>query len=49
MKNITRTMLQDACNLCDEEDRSTEYMLQFMQDYAHVDLDCALNFLQSEH
>lgn len=35
-------------DLCDEEDRSTEYMLQYMQDVAGVNLDCVINFLKKK-
>jgi len=47
MKAITRNRLLAAWQYCDDEDKSTEFMLQFMQDNAGVDLDCVLNFLQN--
>lgn len=46
MKQQTRDKLIEAMAICDMEDRSTEYMIQFMQDYAGVDFDCVINFLQ---
>lgn len=46
MKTETRNKLIEAQQYCDNEDKSTEYMLQYMQDYAGVDLDCVLNFLE---
>ena len=46
MKKETKQRLIDAMETCNREDRSTEYMIQFMQDYAGVDCDCVMNFLQ---
>lgn len=46
MKEATKAKLEEAYNICEEEDRSTEYMLQFLQDYAEVDLDTVLSFLE---
>jgi len=46
MKSETIAKLHGAMEICDEEDRSTEYMLQYMQDYANVSLDCVINFLK---
>lgn len=39
------TKLLEAKQFCDDNDKSTEFMLQYMQDYAGVDLDCVLDFL----
>ena len=46
MKAETKRKLLEAWQYCDDEDKSTEFMLQYMQDYAGVDLDCVINFLQ---
>ena len=46
MKAITKNKLFEAWQYCDDNDKSTEYMLQYMQDYAGVDLDCVINFMQ---
>lgn len=46
MKNPTRDKLFEAWACCDEEDKSTDFMLQYMQDMANVSLDCVLTFLQ---
>ena len=46
---ITSQQAGDMLNAwldCDEEDRSTEYMLQYMQDMAGVDLDTVLAFIE---
>ena len=48
MKPETKANLIEAQKICDDEDRSTEYMIQFMQDYARVDFDCVMKFLQQE-
>lgn len=46
MKYITKLKLAAIHQLCDVEDKSTEYMLQFMQDTCKVDLDCVLAYMQ---
>lgn len=45
MKYITKLKLAAVHQLCDAEDRSTEYMLQLMQDTCDVDLDCCLWYM----
>lgn len=47
MKKETKQKLIEAWDYCDDEDKSTEFMLQYMQDVAGVDLDCVLNFLEN--
>ncbi len=46
MKAETKRKLLTAWQYCDDEDKSTEFMLQYMQDIAGVDLDCVIGFLQ---
>jgi hypothetical protein len=46
MKQTTKQLLFEAWQYCDNEDKSTEFMLQYMQDVANVDLDCVINFIQ---
>ena len=41
-----RVLLAMAQEYCDEEDKSTEFMLQYMQDVADVDLDTVLEYLE---
>lgn len=48
MKTKTKTVLAEAWKYCDDKDKSTEFMLQFMQDTARVDLDCVMSFLQKD-
>ena len=45
MKAQTKRLLLAAKKYCDINDKSTEYMLQYMQDVADVDLDCVISFL----
>ena len=52
MKYITKLKLAAVHQLCDAEDKSTEYMLQFMQDTCDVDLDCCISYMnlsENEH
>jgi len=46
MKVETKNKLLEAWQYCDVNDKSTEFMLEYMQDVANVDLDCVINFLQ---
>lgn len=47
MKKETKNKLLTAWQYCDDNDKSTEFMLQYMQDFANVDLDCVINFIQA--
>ena len=46
MKYITKLKLAAAHQLCDVEDKSTEYMLQLMQDTCKVDLDTCVKYME---
>jgi hypothetical protein len=46
MKELTRNKLLAAWQYCDDEDKSTEFMIQFMMDNAKVDMDCVINFIK---
>jgi hypothetical protein len=48
MKAITKQRLIEAKQYCDENDKSTEFMLEYMQQHAGVDLDCVINFLRNQ-
>lgn len=39
-------LLRAAREFCDDTDKSTEFMLQYMQDVAGVDLDTVMDFLE---
>lgn len=49
MKPETRQKLIEAEAYCDEHDKSTEFMIQYMQDYAGVDHDCVIKFLMEDN
>jgi len=46
MKTETKDKLFEAWAYCHEHDKSTEFMLQYMQDFANVDLDCVISFFR---
>ena len=46
MTELNRAMLELIQEECDEEGRSTEYMIQYMQDRARVDFDTVMEFLR---
>ena len=46
MKAETKRKLLEAWQHCDDNDKSTDFMLEYMQDVANVDLDCVMNFIQ---
>ena len=48
MDQMTKALLTQAQEYCDVNDKSTEFMLQYMQDFAEVDLDAVLEFLQEQ-
>ena len=49
MNKIEEILLEEAKIYCDINDKSTEFMLQYMQDMANVDLDCVINYLIKHH
>ena len=52
MKYITKLKLAAVHQLCDAEDKSTEYMLHIMQDTCDVDLNCCISYMnlsENEH
>ena len=46
MKYITKLKLAAVHQLCDAEDKSTEYMLQVMQDTCKVGLDTCIQYME---
>ena len=46
MKELTKNKLLAAWQYCDDEDKSREFMIQFMMDNAKVDMDCVVNFIE---
>ncbi len=47
MNQQIRHKLFWALAYCDEHDKSTEFMIQFMQDVAEVDFDVVIEFLEN--
>lgn len=43
-----RELLKIAQDYCDDEDKSTEFMIQYMQDFAEVDFDTVIVFLTEQ-
>ena len=52
MEKLTKTskneLLESAYNYCNEFDKSTEYMIEFMQDFASATLDEVIEFLENK-
>jgi hypothetical protein len=48
MQYITKLKLAAVHQLCDVEDKSTEYMYQLMQDTVKVDIDTVNNYMINE-
>jgi len=46
MKEETEKMLAEAKAYCDDNDKSTEFMLEYMQNFANVSLDCVFDYLE---
>lgn len=49
MKASTIALLKEAHDYCDKHDKSTEFMLEYMQDVAGVDLDTVLDYLENKN
>lgn len=49
MKKETKAKLLEAYKICENEDRSTEYTIQFMMDFANVDHDSVMSYLLKYH
>ena len=45
MRETTKEKLVEAWNWCDDQDKSTEFMFQFMADTAEVEYDVAVEFV----
>lgn len=46
MLYITKLKLAAVHQLCNHENKSTEYMLEFMQDTCKVNLDCVIAYMK---
>ena len=49
MKDETLKKLNDAYQFCIYNDKSTEFTIQYLMDYASVNLDCVLKFIKSQN
>lgn len=49
MQYITKLKLGAVHQLCEVEDKSTEYMYQLMQDVVKVDIDTVNNYMINEN
>ena len=45
MKAEKIKLLSEAYKYCNDKEKSTEFMLEYMQDFAGVDMDDVLEFL----
>jgi hypothetical protein len=45
MKESTKIILKNAWDYCIEQDKSTEFAIQYMMDTANVSHDCIMNWL----
>lgn len=45
LKDIVK-LLEEAHEFCEDNDKSTEFTLEYMQDFADVDLDTVLDFIK---
>ena len=47
MNKKTIILLSQAKEICDKKEMSTEYMIQYMQDYVNVSFECVIEYLKS--
>lgn len=48
MKRDKTELLESAYNYCNEYDKSTEYMIEFMQDFANASFDEVIEFVKNK-
>ena len=48
IKKETEALLQQAMEFCDKNDKSTGFMIQYMQDYANVSHETVMAFLNKQ-
>jgi len=48
MKESTRSKLKEAMDYCDDNDKSTIFMIQYMQDFAGVSYECVIKYLKEQ-
>lgn len=47
MKESTKRKLAEAQSFCDDNDKSTEFMIEYMKDYAGVNHECVITYLKT--
>jgi len=47
MQYITKLKLASVHQICEVEEKSTEFMIQYMQDSCNVDLDCVMAYMNT--
>ena len=45
MKDSTKQKLKEAMEWCDANDKSTEFMIEYMHDVAGASHECVMNYL----
>lgn len=45
MKLKTEERIKEAIQYCNENDKSTEFMIEYIKDYANVNHECVMNYL----
>jgi len=48
IKKEKEALMQQAMEFCDKNDKSTEFMIQYMQDYANVSHATVIAFLNKQ-
>jgi hypothetical protein len=48
MTESQKKLILDAWDYCDQEDKSTEFMLQYMSDVSSVDFDEVVKYITSK-
>lgn len=46
---MKKELLESAYNYCIEYEKSTEYMIEFMQNFANVSFEEVMNFLKTKY
>jgi len=49
MKQSTKDKLFEAEEYCDDNDKSTGFMIQYLQDYANVSFDTVISFMTKDN
>lgn len=49
MKESTKNKLDKAYQFCIDKGKSTEYIIQYLQDVVSVDLDCVISYLEKKY